>query len=176
MIRKFNKHIIYFFVIFLVFPTNVSSDVPYFVDFKFILNNSKAGGEAQTFLKKKLTNGFKKIKEKEKSIQKEEQVIITQKKVLSAEDYKKKVTALRNKVSNLQKERNSLLDEVAKQRSKARSDLLKALNPIMSNYMKEKNIRMIVDKKSILLADENLDLTKEIVEILNKNLKTIKLN
>mgnify|MGYP001416232217 CR=1 FL=1 len=41
----------------------------------------------------------------------------------------------------------------------------------MSNYMKEKNIRMIVDKKSILLADENLDLTKEIVEILNKNLK-----
>ena len=86
------------------------------------------------------------------------------------------MTDLRNKVSNLQKERNSLLDEVAKQRSKARSDLLKALNPIMSNYMKEKNIRMIVDKKSILLADENLDLTKEIVEILNKNLKTIKLN
>tara|TARA_B100001057_G_C22829464_1_gene942798 strand:- start:1727 stop:2257 length:531 start_codon:yes stop_codon:yes gene_type:complete len=176
MIIRFNKKVIYFLAIFFVFQTNIKADSPYFVDFKFILNNSKAGGDAQKYLKKKLTDGFKKIKDKEKSIQKEEQVIITQKKVLNAEEYKKKVTDLRNKVSNLQKERNTLLDEVAKQRSKARSELLKALNPIMSNYMKEKNIRMIVDKKSILLADENLDLTKEIVDILNKNLKAIKLN
>ena len=42
--------------------------------------------------------------------------------------------------------------------------------------MKEKNIRMIVDKKSILLADENLDLTKEITKLLDKKLKSIKLN
>ena len=42
--------------------------------------------------------------------------------------------------------------------------------------MKEKNIRMIVDKKSILLADENLNLTDEIIKILNKKLKSINLN
>ena len=83
---------------------------------------------------------------------------------------------MRNKVANLQKERNSLLDNVAKQRSQARSELLKALNPIIKTYMQEKKIRMVVDKKSILLADENLDLTKEIIEILNKKLKTIKLD
>ena len=41
--------------------------------------------------------------------------------------------------------------------------------------MKEKNIRMIVDKKSILLADENLDITNEIIKILNKKLKSINL-
>ena len=42
--------------------------------------------------------------------------------------------------------------------------------------MKEKNIRMIVDKKSILLADESLDVTKEIIKLLNSKLKSIKLN
>ena len=42
--------------------------------------------------------------------------------------------------------------------------------------MKEKNIRMILDKKSLLLADENLDLTKEIMDLLNKKLKSIKIN
>ena len=62
------------------------------------------------------------------------------------------------------------------QRAKAKKELLKNLNPIMSEYMKEKKIRMIVDKKSILLADENLNLTEEIIEILNKKLKSIKLN
>ena len=35
---------------------------------------------------------------------------------------------------------------------------------------------MVIDKKAILLADENLDLTKEIIGILNKKLKSIKLN
>ena len=76
----------------------------------------------------------------------------------------------------MQKERTSLLDNVGKQRAKAKKELLKNLNPIMSEYMKEKKIRMIVDKKSILLADENLNLTEEIIEILNKKLKSIKLN
>ena len=45
----------------------------------------------------------------------------------------------------------------------------------MSEYMKEKKIRMIVDKKSILLADENLNLTEEIIEILNKKIKVNKI-
>ena len=42
--------------------------------------------------------------------------------------------------------------------------------------MKEKNIRMVVDKKSLLLADDTLDITKDIIDLLNKRLKSIKLN
>ena len=42
--------------------------------------------------------------------------------------------------------------------------------------MKEKNIRMVVDKKSLLLADENLNITKEIMSRLNKKLKSVSLN
>ena len=86
------------------------------------------------------------------------------------------MTALRNKVSSLQKERNQLLDTVAKQKAKAKSELLKNLNPIIKEYMQEKRIRMVIDKKSLLLADESLDITKDIMEILNKKLKSIKLN
>ena len=42
--------------------------------------------------------------------------------------------------------------------------------------MQEKKIRMVVDKKNLLLADENLDITKDIMDLLNKKLKSIKLN
>ena len=35
---------------------------------------------------------------------------------------------------------------------------------------------MVVDKKSLLLADQNLDITKDIMDLLNKKLKSIKLN
>ena len=170
------KKIIFIFCIFFLSQSYVKSDTPYFLDFKFILNESVAGKKAQDFLKNKLDKGIKGLKEKEKKIQDEEKKIIQQKKLISAEEYKKKVTELRNKVSILQKERNSLLETVAKQRTKARNELLKNLNPIIKEYMKEKNIRMVVDKKSLLLADENLNITSEIMDLLNKKLKSVNLN
>ena len=49
-------------------------------------------------------------------------------------------------------------------------------NPIIKDYMKEKKIRMVLDKKGILLADENLNITQDIMKELNKKLKSIKLN
>ena len=173
------RYFLKFFIVLLIFlnvQTTVRSDIPHFIDFKHILNKSDAGKQAQEFLKKKLSNGIKSLKEREKSIQEEEKKIIQQKKIISAEEYKKKVTALRTKVSSLQKERNKLLEDVAKQRTKAKNELLKNLNPIIQNYMKEKNIKMVIDKKSLLLADESLDITKDIIQILNSKLKKINLN
>jgi len=164
------------FIIFIIFQNNLKADNPYYLDFKYILNESNAGKEAQNFLKNKLDKGIKKLKATEKTIQQEEKEIIKQKKIISAEEYKNKVTNLRNKVSTLKKERNKLLESVAKQKAKARSELLKNLNPIIKEYMKEKKIRVVLDKKSLLLADENLDITKDIINILNKKLKSIKLN
>ncbi len=172
---KLIKIILTSLLLLLSFQTKLFSEIRY-VDFKYVLNESKAGKEAQSYLKKKLDNGIKDLKKKEKSIQDEEKKIIQQKKLISPEEYKKQVTKLREKVSSLQIERNTLLDSVAKQRSKARTELLKNLNPIIKDYMKEKTIRLVLDKKSILLADEKLNITKEITDLLNKKLKSIKLN
>ena len=88
----------------------------------------------------------------------------------------KKVNELRKKVSSLQKERNKLLESVAKDRIKAKNELLKNLNPIIEAYMQEKKIRLVIDKKNIILADEKLDIAKEIIKILNNKLQSIKLN
>jgi len=173
--KYFNKFL-FFLVLFFSFQTHSISDIPYFIDFKYILNESKAGKEAQVFLKNKLNNGIKNLKSQEKKIQEEEKKIIQQKKLITQEEYKKKVTNLRAKVASLQKERNSLLNDVSKKRAKAKNELLKNLNPIIQVYMDEKKIRMVVDKKSILLADTKLDITQDIIKILDTKLKSIKLN
>ena len=154
----------------------VLADSAFFLDFKYILNQSEAGKKAQVALKNELNTGIKKLGDKEKIILEEEKKIIQQKKIISAEEYKKKVANLRIKVSSLRTERNKLLDSVAKKRANARSKLLENLNPIIKEYMQEKKIRMVLDKKSLLLADENLDITNDIIKILNKKIKTIKLN
>ena len=162
-----------------IFVSNFSTSkagTTHYLDFKFILNESNAGKKAQSFLKNKLEKGIKSIQEKEKKIQSEEKKIIQQKKVISAEEYKKKVTELRSKVTSLRKERQTLLNSVAKQRAKAKNDLIKNLNPILKNYMVEKNIKMVIDKKNLLLADDTLDISKDIMSLLNKKLSSIKLD
>ena len=166
---NFSKKITLFLILFFIFQGNLIADSAHYLDFKYILNQSEAGKKAQTQLKDKLNKGIKKLQDKEKSIQDEEKKIIQQKKLISPDEYKKKVTALRSKVSSLQKERNSLLESVAKQRAKARNELLKNLNPIIKNFMEEKNIRMVIDKKNLLLADDKLDITKEILDLFNKS-------
>ena len=170
------KILIVIFAIFLSNQNSLFSDVPHYLDFKMVLNKSDAGKKAQNALKNKLEKGLKNLREKEKKIQEEEKKIIQQKKVISPDEYKKQVSELRTKVSALQKERNTLLETVAKQRSKARNELLKNLNPIIKNFMNEKQIRMVVDKKSLLLADEKFDITEYIITLLNKKLKSINLN
>ena len=150
--------------------------MPHYLDFKYILNNSVAGKKVQDNLQKRLKDGISTLNKKEKSLQEEEKKMIQQKKLISQEEYVKKVNNLRKKVSSLQVERNSLLEKISKDRSKARNELLKNLNPIIENYMQEKKIRLVVDKKNIILADEKLDITKDIMQALNAKLKSIKLN
>ena len=165
-----------FLIFFLNLNNNLYSEIPHYLDFKFILNNSTAGKKVQDSLQKRLKNGVDSLNTKEKSLQEEEKKMIQQKKVISQEEYVKKVKALRKKVSSLQKERNSLLEKISKDRAKARNELLKNLNPIIKDYMQEKKIRLIVDKKNIISADEKLDITKDIMNALNAKLKSIKLN
>ncbi len=170
------KKIIFILIFAMFAQSSLKADIAHFLDFKLILNESTAGKKAQNSLKSKLSKGMENIKSKEKTLLEEEKKIIQQKKLIKPEEYKKKVEELRLKVSKLRNERNKLLESVSKQRLKARNELLKNLNPIIKDYMKEKRIRMVVDKKSLLLADENLDITKDIMGILNKKLKSIKLN
>ena len=162
-----------FILLSVIFTVNLKAASPHFIDFKYVLNESIAGKKAQEDLKSQLEKDKAKLKKNKKKLQKEEKKIIQQKKIINPDEYKKKVDELRSKVSKLQNERQSLLNNVAKQRSKARTELLKNLNPILEKYMKEKNINMIVDKKNLIIAVKELDITSDVTNLLNGKIKSL---
>ena len=57
--RNFIKQTLLIFIIFFCFNFNAYANVPHFLDFKYILNQSDAGKKAQSFLKNKLEKGIK---------------------------------------------------------------------------------------------------------------------
>ncbi len=174
--KKFKKIFLIIVILPLLTTAFAFADTPYYIDFSKVLNESKAGKGAQDFLKKKFENENKKFVKEEEALKKEETEIISQKKLITNEEYQKKVEALRKKVASLQKRKQDLIKNIANLRAKARTDLLKTLNPIIKKYMEENKIRIVLDRKSILLGDVKLDITPQIIEILNKELKSLKLN
>ena len=169
------KFIIYLLFIFS-FSQSVLADNTYFIDFTKVLNQSKAGAEAQKKLKNKFDSENKKFLIEEENIKKQENELISQKKVLSNEDYQKRIDELRKKVAKLQTDKQNSLNEIAKSRAFARQELLKNINPILKAYMEENKIRLIVDKQSVVLGDTTLEITDKIIEILNQKLNSIKIN
>ena len=125
------KFLIYFLFLFS-FNQFVLADNTYFIDFNRVLNQSKAGEDAQQRLKIKFESESKKFSAEEENLRKQESELISQKKALSNEDYQKKVDELRKKVAKLQSDKQNSLNEIAKSRAQARQELLKNLNPIDS--------------------------------------------
>ena len=141
----------------------------------FVLNESKAGKGAQDFLKKSFTDNQKKFVEIEKSLKKEESDLLEKKNILTKDEYNKKTDSLRKKVIDYQSQRRVSLDKIATQRVKARETLLQKVTPILDSYMKENNISLVLDKKNTLGGNPEVDITKIIVEKLNKELPSLNL-
>ena len=142
---------------------------------KYVLNFSKAGKGAQDFLKKSFTENQKKFADIEQNLKKEEIDLLEKKTILSKEEYTKKTDALRKKVIDYQSQRRASLDKIATQRAKSRETLLEAIDPILDTYIKENNISLVIDKKDMLGGNPENDITKTIVEKLNKELPSLNL-
>ena len=164
-------------IITLVFAqqNSFANDV-YFIDYSKVMNESNAGKKAQDTLKKLLSSSNKKFNETAKKLREEENKLISQKNVLDKEEYKKKAEALRKKVFNLNKERQDKIKNIALKRKKAGDEMLKNLNPILGKYMEENNITVVIDKKNVLMGNKKYEITSQIIEILNKELKSININ
>ena len=172
---KYFKIIILALLFCNVFNITSAKEI-HFIDMRKVLNESNAGKAAQDFLKKKFENENKKFEKEGADIKKEESDLIAKKKIISPEEYKKNLTALRQKSINYQNNRRKASNEWVKKKNEARAKLLEALNPIMQKYMKENNVEIIVDKKYILLANSDFEITDKILKILDKELKSINLN
>jgi Skp family chaperone for outer membrane proteins len=141
----------------------------------YIVNNSLAGKTILSQLNKNHKSNLDDFKKTEKSLKIEESKIISQKNVLEKNEYQKQISLLKEKIITYKNSRNKKIKMLKEQKTKAQSELIEILNPILSNYAKENSISIIMPQKNIIIGKSELDITKTILEILNKKIKVIKL-
>ena len=172
------KYFVKFFVVtffFLICTYATAEQKIVFIDMKFILNQSDAGKGAQTFLQTTFKNNQKKFLDLEKALKKEENDLLTKKTEMTKDEYIKKTDNLRKKVIDYQSQRRASLDKITKLRAEARKQLFETVDPILKKYVEDNGISIVLDKKDIVRANVDTDITNIIVEKLNKELPSLNL-
>ena len=54
--------------------------------------------------------------------------------------------------------------------------MIKKLTPILETYSKDNSIRIIVQKKHIVMGSKEDDITKDILNLVNQKIKSIKID
>ena len=141
-----------------------------------LITKSLAGKSINTQIKSQNKNNLEKFKKIETDIKREDEDISNKKNIISDDEYKKMVSQLNNKIKNYRAMVSENVDKNNKLKINATKKLIKKLNPILSDYSEKNSISIILQKRDIIIGKNSLNITDDIIKILDENVKEIKIN
>ena len=166
-------------LIFFIFFSKISlshEKTIVYIDLNKIMNNSIAGKSITSQLENNHKKNISKFKNIEEKLKKEEADIISQKNVITKEEFEKKIINLRDKANNFRKERNNNINNLNNQRLEATSKMITLVRPILSEFSDQNSISLIIDKKNIIIGKTLLDITDDILKIIDEKIDKIQLD
>ena len=161
--------IINFFIV-----DNIQAEIKIsYLDLDKVVSTSLAGKSINDQFITLQKNNQKKFKAIEDKLFEKEKSIISQKNVLEKSEYEKKVLSFKQEVQDHNVKKSNLIKELNTKRLNATTKLLDNLNPILSDYSNEQSISLVIQKKNIIIGKTELDITEEILKLLNKKVKKI---
>ena len=164
-----------FFIFFPKISLSHEKTIVY-IDLTKIMNNSIAGKSISSQLENNHKKNISKFKKIEEELKKEEAKITSQKNVITKEEFEKKIIDLRDKANKFRKERNDNINNLNNQRLEATSKMITLLRPILSEFSDENSISLIIDKKNIIIGKTVLDITDDILKIVDEKIGKIQLD
>ena len=166
-------------LIFFIFFSKISlshEKTIVYIDLNKIMNNSIAGKSISSQLENNHKKNILKFKNIEEELKKEEAEIISQKNIITKEEFEKKIIDLRDKANKFRKERNGNINNLNNQRLEATSKMITLVRPILSEFSDKNSISLIIDKKNIIIGKTLLDITDDILKIVDEKIGEIQLD
>ncbi len=170
------KNIIFFLFFFFISNNNILADTNIsFIDVDYIYSNSIIGKKIVSKLNEESNKIKKEVSNYQKEMQEEKNKLINQKKIISEEEFKNKTIDLEKKI----KEYNIIISKKNKAfikfKNETRSLFLKKLMSIVEKYAEDNSIKLILKKENIIIGMNNLDISNNILKLLNEKINDISL-
>ena len=159
---------------FYINPVLADKNIVY-LDIQYIIDNSNLGKFYKTKIKIKQDNNNEILQSEQKKLKEKEQEINNQKNILKKEELNKQFVEFNSLVVKYKELRKELNNSILKEKKNYSNEILRILNPLLTNYVENNNIHLVVDKKNILVGIKSLDITTTLLDTLNKETKERKL-
>ena len=167
--KKLNLFLFIFLIFFSSFSKSYSEDKIVFLDVEFAVNNSNIGQKILNNLNETRKNEINKLKKIEEELKGKDKEINNVKNIISKEELDKKIKEFKKDIEKFNLRKNEIQKKFVKDKNNKLDELFKKINPLIIKYMDDNSIDMVIGKNSVYLAKSNLDITKNIIELINKN-------
>ena len=146
------------------------------IDLNFILSESDAAVDAAKQIEDIAEQIEEEIKNTDQSLIDEQNELIESQQIMAPAAFDEKRKEYESKVQNYNVTRQEKLMSIDRIVSESRNEVLNALKPILEEISNEKGITVLLEKNSVLLNAENMDITEEALKALNKVLPSIEVS
>ena len=166
-----------FFFIVIIFISSIGTlyakDKVSYIDIDYILSNTTAGKSLLNSLKKEEELKINKFKLNDENFKTEKKKILAKKNLISEDEISKELNILQDKFQNYRQSKIKEIDEFKIKRNKNIVNFIELINPIIEKYMADNSIYMLIDKKNIFMANKSFDVTKNLIELIDNQIKSI---
>ena len=164
----------YFFIlIFYISSTtfSISAEKTVFLDIDFVLNNSNYGKSIYSRLDELNKKNFDNLVKMEKELEKKKKSIDVSRNISTKENLDQQISLFNQDVKNFRSEKNKILKNFESKKKNEIDNFLVKVNPIVQDYMKANSISIVLPKNQIFMGNVEMDITNDIMELVNKILK-----
>ena len=145
-----------------------------FININYIVNNSEAGKALNKIIENKGKKITSELNNLGKKIEDKRDKIISQKNILKKEEYEKLVKIYEDEVKKYKDIRIKKNEDFNQFRVNSQKKIIEALNPIITAFLKNESIQILLQKEQIIFGDNKLDITEKILKIFNDKHRKIK--
>ena len=169
------KKFIFLILILNFFSFSYAEEKVAYIDMDLILSQSNASISLFSQLKKIETTQLESLNKKEKILKDNENKILSSKNILSNEEYVKKVNIFKKDLTNYQSKKKEIIRNFNIKQNNEIMRFIKLISPLINEYMDKNSISILIEKKNIFIAKSNYDITQNILEIINNEVKEFKI-
>ena len=168
---NFLKKILLIFFFILIKTNLFANEKISFVNIDLLLEKSNLGKSITINLNKINSNNDEILKSKKDELIREENELNKIKNLISENEFNNKLSALKKKVNQYNLEKDRLYKDYMKIKNSELMNFFDKINPLLQTYLNEKNIDILLEKKNIFIGRSSHDITKELLEIIDKKFK-----
>lgn len=162
------RKIFYIFLILFINVTILRANEIVFINVDLLINNSNEG----KIIIAKLNDLNKKNQLEYEKRQNEIKIIKTEidnlKNILNQEELDKKIVNLNNAIKDFNEYSSKSKNEFEKIKNNELKIFFDKITPLLEKFMLDNSVKIILDKKNIFIADDQYDITPDIINIINK--------